>query len=470
MQVAAITPVVAANASYHLAANANTVVLNGYGFDSTPGNNTVVFNNGAVGTATSATATSLTVTFSTKPTAGNLTVVVTTDSIGSGSPVQVASVTPVVTSSAASLAASATTITISGSGFDPTASGNTVTFNGAATGTVTAATATSLTVTFATAPTAGSLTAIVMTGGASSGAAVQVATVSPSVTANPATVAASATTITISGSGFDATPGNNTVVFNNGGVGTVTASTATSLTVSYSTKPTAGSLTAVVTADSVSSGSPVQVATVAPVVDTTSNSSLAASAATITINGSGFSTTASHNSVSFNGGATGIVTAATATSLTVTFTAAPNRRQRLERRGHHERRLSARRRKLATVTPSVTSSTTALPINAASIVIHGYGFDTTLANNAVVFGDGAAGTVTAATGTSLTVTLGTKPTAAGAMTATVTTDGQSSGAVQVARVAPVVTSSTAGLSTAATTAHDQRLRLQHHARQQHGRL
>ena len=70
-------------------------------------------------------------------------------------------------------------------------------------------------------------------------------------------------------------------------MGTVTSATATSLTVTFSTQPTAaGSLTAVVTTDAVSSGSPVQVATVsfvtnvavngdyAPIVgmvDTTSN-------------------------------------------------------------------------------------------------------------------------------------------------------------------------------------------------------
>ena len=91
--------------------------------------------------------------------------------------------------------------------------------------------------------------ASVTTGGASSGAAVQVATVAPAVTASTAALAANAATMTINGSGFSTTPGNNTVVFNSGAVGTVTASTATSLTVSFSTKPTAGNLTAVVTSN-----------------------------------------------------------------------------------------------------------------------------------------------------------------------------------------------------------------------------
>jgi hypothetical protein len=54
------------------------------------------------------------------------------------------------------------------------------------------------------------------------------------------------------------------VALSDGAVGTVTAATATSLTVTFSTKPkNAGSLTVIVTANSVSSGTAVQIATVA---------------------------------------------------------------------------------------------------------------------------------------------------------------------------------------------------------------
>ncbi len=69
-------------------------------------------------------------------TAGSLTASVQTGSDSSGTAVQVATVTPVVTSSTASLAANATTVTINGFGFDGTASHNTVTFNDGAVGTV----------------------------------------------------------------------------------------------------------------------------------------------------------------------------------------------------------------------------------------------------------------------------------------------------------------------------------------------
>src|SRR5262249_55684661 len=147
------------------------------------------------------------------------------------------------------------------------ASGNTVTFNNGAAGTVTAATATTLTVTFTTRPrTAGPLTAVVTSNGVRAAAA-QVAAVTPVVTASTASRAISATQITIAGFGFDPVAANNRVAFNLGAAGTVTAATATSLTVTYSTRPTAvGSLTAVVTTNNLGSGAAVQVATVTPVV------------------------------------------------------------------------------------------------------------------------------------------------------------------------------------------------------------
>src|SRR5262249_17938318 len=103
----------------NLAANATAIVINGTGFDPIVANNSVVFNDGAAGTITAATPTSLTVVFTTDPTAaGSLTAIVTSDAVSSGAAVQVATVTPIVTGSSANLAADATTLTISGFGFD----------------------------------------------------------------------------------------------------------------------------------------------------------------------------------------------------------------------------------------------------------------------------------------------------------------------------------------------------------------
>ena len=356
-EVQVVTPSVS-QSSASQAATVTTLTITGSNFDTTAANNTVTFDNGAVGTVTSATSTSLSISFTTLPaTSGSLTAVVTTDSQSSGDPVQVAIITPVVTPSTASIPINSTGLVINGFGLaylsstaivanDGIAGSASpagvpplyVTFNDGAEGFVTAATATSLSVTFTTEPTAvGSLTAIVTALGQNSGTAVQVATVIPVVTQNTATIAADATGITINGLGFDATAANNPVTFNDGAAGTVGSATTTSLTVTFTTQPTAsGSLTAIVTTDSQSSGSAVQVATITPVV-TQNTATIPANATGIIIDGYGFdvseatgvvvgSTTpasAPVRSVSFNDGASGYVTASTATSLSVTFTTDP---------------------------------------------------------------------------------------------------------------------------------------------------
>ncbi len=269
-------------------------------------------------------------------------------------------------------------IIITGSGFDPIVTNNTVTFNNSAAGTVTSATPTQLSVQFTTPPDdAGSLTAVVATTTDTS-SSVQVATVVPKVTASLANLAANATTITINGDGFDETAANNTVTFTNGAAGTVTAATDNQLTVNITTPPTAaGPLSVTVTTNSVASVSPVQVATVVPVI-TSSTSDLAANAATLTINGFGFSTTAGNNTVDFNGLAVGNVTAASATSLTVTFTTAPTTAGPLNAIVTTNSVNSAGAAvQVAKVVPVITSSTANLAANASSIVINGFGFNTT---------------------------------------------------------------------------------------------
>ena len=102
--------------------------------------------------------------------------------------------------------------------------------------------------------------------------------------------------------------------------------------------------------------------------------------------------------------------------------------------------------------PSVTSSNTTVPDSSLTLTIVGTHFDTTNpSKNSVVFTSlGVTGAVTAvnAAGTQLTVTLYTSPTSLGALYASVTTDGISSGSpVQVATIGNgtwVVTSSGSG--------------------------
>jgi len=155
---------------------------------------------------------------------------------------------------------------IVGTGFNLDFEDNLVTFNLGAVGTVTAATTTKLTVQLTTNPTAtGSLTAVVATP-LSSGSPVQVAIVALNVvgTVNAANRSfVSTSTLTIAGTGFDATAANNTVTFNLGAVGTVTSATTTQLTITFSTFPTAyGNLNAVVTVEDYLPSLEFQVATI----------------------------------------------------------------------------------------------------------------------------------------------------------------------------------------------------------------
>src|SRR5262249_14629339 len=119
VQAATVVPVITASTAA-LGADQTMMTIHGFGFDSaTPGNNVVTFSPaGTTGTVTGATSTTLTVTSLTGLVAGNLNASVSVDGFSSGTAVQVATVTPVVTMSTASLAANATSMTIAGFGFD----------------------------------------------------------------------------------------------------------------------------------------------------------------------------------------------------------------------------------------------------------------------------------------------------------------------------------------------------------------
>ncbi|NDJ11182.1 MAG: hypothetical protein EBY17_08310, partial [Acidobacteriia bacterium] len=207
-------------------------------------------------------------TFSLTPTATGTMTLTATNALGLTNPSALSYSVyeqPTVTANSEKLSIRATTATIRGAGFDANAANNTVVFNRSAVGTVTSATSTELTVTLSTLPgTTGSLTAVVTVNGNSSGSAVQVATVVSAPTLTLSTVGHSIDggTITITGTGFHATAASNTVTFNKGAVGTVTAATTTQLSVTFSTQPASvGSLTAAVTAYSQVSDT-VQVATI----------------------------------------------------------------------------------------------------------------------------------------------------------------------------------------------------------------
>jgi hypothetical protein len=439
------TPVVTSSTA-SLALTATSLTISGIGFDNDPANDVVHFSGGASGTVTAASTTQLTVTGLTGLTVGNLTVTVTVDGVSSGHAVLVAAVPPTVSIGTPILTATDTTLNISGAGFDTNAAHDLVSFTGGATGTVTSATPTQLTVTSLSGLTAGILIVSVTVNGVSSGTAVQVGTVVPVVSSSTANLSGGAASLTIDGFGFSPIAANNTVAFSGGATGTVTAATATQLTVTSLNGLTAGTLTASVTSNSVSSSS-VTVATVAPVI-TTSTAYLSGGAASLTIQGFGFSTIAANNTVAFSGGATGTVTAATATQLTVTslsgLTAGPLTAS-VTSNG-----VSSDSVTVATVAPVITTSTAYLGVTATTLTIQGFGFSTTAASNVVTFSGGVQGTVTDATPMQLTVT-GLSGLVLGSLTASVTSNSVPSGvAVPVASVGPVVTASTSQLAGSAT--------------------
>ena len=107
------------------------------------------------------------------------------------------------------------TVTISGTGFSTTASSDTVEFNGMA-ATVSAATALSLTVKVPTGATSGTVTVQTTTEGpvTSAQSFTVASSLAPKVTSLSTTIASAGTEVTISGSNFETTASNDTVLVN----------------------------------------------------------------------------------------------------------------------------------------------------------------------------------------------------------------------------------------------------------------
>jgi len=320
-----------------LAQSAERITIRGTGFDPRPGRNVVAFDGGVTGKVVSATRRELVVQFAQRPSsAATLSATVTTNGRSSGAAVGVATVVeaPAVTVEGTSLSRTAKTLTIRGTGFDPSNRTNRVSIVGSTTGRVISATATTLTVAVDNLPAAGTkLKAVVTSFGGKSGTPVAVATIVRKATVTTSTqhIKRSDTTIQIVGTGFDPVAANNVVTFNHGAVGYVTSATKNTLVVKFTTPPSPGRLKATVMAFGGSSGAAVQVATAtaAPTVDENEDE-IPANQPSIAIYGSGFSTTASDNKVSFStqgqqdDNFSGTVTKSDGDCLTVVFDTEPD--------------------------------------------------------------------------------------------------------------------------------------------------
>ncbi|WP_420322699.1 IPT/TIG domain-containing protein [Flagellimonas sp.] len=298
-----------------------------------------------------------------------------------------------------------TQVTISGTNFETTASANVVKFNGT-TAAVSSATATSLVATVPQGATTGKISVAVGTQTAVSSAGnftvVEPEPESPTIASFSPTEGEVGTEVTITGTNFGATAADNTVKIN-GTNATVSNATATSLTITVPEGATTGKISVAVAGKTATSTSDFTVIVPAPEPTISSFSPSEGEVGTeVTITGTNFSTTASENTVKFNG-TEATVSNATATSLTVTVPDGATTGKISVAVGEN----TATSADDFTVLEPMVSITSFSPTEGevgTQVTITGENFSTTASENMVHF-NGVAATVSNATATSLTVTV-----------------------------------------------------------------
>jgi sugar lactone lactonase YvrE len=369
------------------------VTITGTGFSATVLENQVTLN-GKICPVTSATTTSLTITIPAEAGSGNIMIAVGGNAAQSDlftfipDPLAITSISPTT-------GAKNTVVTITGTGFSATTSENAVTLNTKPCPVVTATT-TTLTITIPAEAGSGNIKLVV--GGSSVESdpftfirdPLAISSISPnSGTKN--------TVVTITGTGFSSTVLENAVTLN-GKVCPVTSATTTTLTISIPAEAGSGNILVTVGGNSAQSGTFTFIAD-APTITSISPTS-GAKNTVVTIIGTGFSTTPSQNSVTINNKVCP-VTAATATSLTVTIPAAAGTGNLVVSVSGGP---AAQSGTFTFIPLAVTSiSPTSGPKNTVVTVV-GTGFSATPANNAVTLNNKVCA-VTSATETELTITI-----------------------------------------------------------------
>jgi hypothetical protein len=272
-------------------ATGQVVTITGTTFGSTQGTSTVTFN-GAPGTPTSWSATSIKVPVPASATTGN--VVVTVSGVASNGVFFTVLPTPVITNLSPPTGPVGTVVAITGTNFGATQGTSTLTFNGkAATPTSWSATAVQAPV-----PTGATTGPVVLTvnGIASNGITFTV-TASPIINSVAPPQGAVGTVVTITGSNFGSTQGSSTVKFN-GTTATPTSWSATSITVPVPSGATTGPL--VVTVGGVASNGITFTVLPTPTITSLSPTS-GAVGTSITITGTNFGSSQGTGTVTFNG-------------------------------------------------------------------------------------------------------------------------------------------------------------------------
>ena len=379
------------------------VTLHGCGFSATASADRVLFN-GIEAAISSASTSQLTVTVPAGATTGKLQVLVAGRTANSTKDFTVTTASadgPTITGFTPASGPVGTQVTISGTRFASTTGGNTVELSGLA-AVVSAASATALTATVPSGAATGPITVTV--GGHTAASATDFVVTDGAGGPTIATLAPASgpvgTTLVISGSGFSSAA----IVMLNGAAATVTAASATSLTVTVPSGATTGRVTVTVGGKTATSATDFTVSeSGAPtIVSFTPTSGPVGTLVTIT--GTNFSSTAANDTVKVNG-TTATVTSASSTSLTITVpSGASTGRITVTVAGKTAASSSDFTVGAASASPSIASFTPTSGAVGSSVTLYGANFATQASGDAVPF-NGTPASVSAATSTSLTVTV-----------------------------------------------------------------
>ena len=299
---------------------------------------------------------------------------------------------PVIESFSPASGLPGTSVTIAGANFSSTPERNEVMFNGV-NATVTTATSSQLIVTVPTDATPGKITVGIDGRVATSATDFEV---SQTITGFLPSSGGVGATVTINGLNFDATPANNVVKFN-GVTATVSAASATQLTVAVPSGATTGKITVTINAITATFATDFTVLD-ASVGQFSPTSGVVGT--TVAIDGANFSAVVSENVVKFNNVEATVNTAST-TQLTATVPAtATTGKITVTVNGKTATSVND----FTISAPTITSFFPGIAASGRSVVITGTNFSSLAANNIVKF-NGVEASVTAATGSTLTVTV-----------------------------------------------------------------
>lgn len=350
-----------------------SVIITGADFDTTPSNNIVKFN-GTVATVISSTSTEITTTVPSGATSGTISVEVNGQTGTSSTDFIVNA--PTITSFTPTNAATNTTVTIEGNYFT---NATTVSFGGTAAASYTVDSPTTISAVVGN----GSSGEVAVTTPSGTGTLVGFTfDPPPSITSFSPTSGLEGTTITITGTDFDATPSNNIVQFN-GTVATVTSSTTTQITTTVPVGATTGPISVEVNDQTGTSSSSFVVTTATSPTITSFNPTSGTVGETITLTGTNFDTTPSSNIVRFNG-TTAVVSSSTSTQITTTVpVGATTGTITVEVNG--ETGISGSNFTVISTTPTITIFNPTSGMIGETVTITGTNFDTTPENNIVRF-------------------------------------------------------------------------------------